>query len=55
MDNDDAQVGYMLGRREVLTLLGGASFGLLVGCSGDDADGTATPGGAHPLDPKSDE
>lgn len=32
MDNDDAQVGYLLTRREMVKLLGAVSASLLVGC-----------------------
>jgi protocatechuate 3,4-dioxygenase beta subunit len=33
IDNDDAQVGRILSRREVLTLLGGSSVALLAACA----------------------
>lgn len=40
MDNDDAQVGRLLSRREVLAMMGATGLALLVGCSSDDK---ATP------------
>jgi protocatechuate 3,4-dioxygenase beta subunit len=43
MDNDDRQVGRILSRREVLSLLGATTAVLLVGCGpGDEATGAAT-------------
>ncbi|MDA0352752.1 MAG: intradiol ring-cleavage dioxygenase [Chloroflexi bacterium] len=52
MDNDDAPVGRILPRREVLTLFGGVGLALLVGCAGDDPEGapsTATASATAPL------
>jgi protocatechuate 3,4-dioxygenase beta subunit len=50
MDNDDAQVGRVLSRREVLALFGAAGAAgaaLLIGCSGDDRKaGTSAVAGA---------
>lgn len=53
MDNDDRQIGHILSRREVLTLLGVAGATVLVGCgtpqTGTSATapaGTSTTGGA---------
>ncbi len=42
MDNDDAQVGRILTRREVLSLIGAAGAVLLAGCSGDNKTSQAT-------------
>lgn len=44
-DNDDAQVGHIVGRREALTLFGAASLAALVACTtgnGGSATSTAT-------------
>ena len=44
-DNDDAQLGHIVGRREALTLFGAASLAALVACTtgnGGYATGTAT-------------
>jgi protocatechuate 3,4-dioxygenase beta subunit len=41
MNNDDAQIGRLLSRREVLSLMGGAGVALLVGCS-HDGNGSPT-------------
>jgi protocatechuate 3,4-dioxygenase beta subunit len=57
MDNDDAQIGRILSRREILRLVGVAGVGMLVGC-GPDGTGSAQPtvgaaqtaaGGAQPV------
>jgi protocatechuate 3,4-dioxygenase beta subunit len=42
MDNDDRQIGRILSRREVFTLLGAAGTTLLVGCGPTPADSNAT-------------
>jgi protocatechuate 3,4-dioxygenase beta subunit len=42
MDSDDALVGRLWSRREVLGLMGAAGMALVVGCGDDDAPG-ATP------------
>ena len=42
LDNDDLPIGRVLSRREVLTLLGTASLGLLVGCGPTEVGVTAT-------------
>jgi protocatechuate 3,4-dioxygenase beta subunit len=41
MENDDAQVGRILSRREVLALFGAASAAILVGCGPDQSGSTA--------------
>jgi protocatechuate 3,4-dioxygenase beta subunit len=48
MDNDDVMRGRLVGRRELLGLLGAAGVALLVGCSDDEpeAAATAAPTGA---------
>jgi len=43
MDNDDAQVGRILSRREVLALLGGSSAALLAACAPGGALASPTP------------
>ncbi len=42
MDNDDAQVGRLLSRREVLAMMGATGLATLVGCASDDDD-ASTP------------
>jgi len=44
LDNDDAQVGRILSRREILALLGGSSVALLAAC----APGALTPASPTP-------
>lgn len=47
MDNDDRQVGRILSRREVLTLIGGTAAALLVGCgAGETGSTTASSTGS---------
>ena len=46
MDNDDRQVGQILGRREALKILGAASAALAAGCAPGSAQPTSTPGQA---------
>jgi protocatechuate 3,4-dioxygenase beta subunit len=43
MDNDDAQVGRILSRREVLALLGGSSVALLAACAPGGALASPSP------------
>ena len=46
MDNDDRQIGRILGRREVLKVLGVAGAGLLAGCGTSQPASTAQPASA---------
>lgn len=42
MDNDDIQIGKILTRREALTLIGATGLSVLIGCTPNEADPTAT-------------
>ena len=46
MDSDDALIGRLLSRREVLGLFGAGGLALVVGCSSKDSQRTATTGAA---------
>ncbi|HEX9676214.1 MAG TPA: intradiol ring-cleavage dioxygenase [Anaerolineales bacterium] len=46
MDNDDRQVGRILGRREALKILGAAGAAVVAGCAPGSAQPTSTPGQA---------
>lgn len=46
MDNDDKQIGRVLSRREVLTLIGAAGAGLVAGRAGGQSANRAAAGGA---------
>ncbi len=46
MDNDDRQIGRILSRREVLSLIGATGAALLVGCGAADTGSTRASGAA---------
>jgi drug/metabolite transporter (DMT)-like permease len=53
MDSDDALIGRLLTRREVLTLLGAAGAAVLVGCGGSSDKPAATSTSAAAEAPQS--
>lgn len=46
MDNNDRQIGRILSRREVLSLIGATGAALLVGCGAADTGSTRASGAA---------
>ena len=50
MDNDDATIGRILSRREMLALLGSAGAAVLVGCSDNDSPAASTSQATGPTD-----